>query len=105
MSGKGEDWPHEPQSDDELLAELGVDVATPDSLTVLKHVRPRVEVQAAEEIAARTPCKDFDAFKPLFDQVQKEIDAGVRKTRPFEANQEGAQIKPGEFFILGGQKA
>jgi T5orf172 domain len=105
LSAKDEDKPHEPQSDDELLAELGVDVAAPDSLTVLKHVRPRVEIQAAEEIAARTRCKDFDAFKPLFDQVQKEIDTGVRKTRPFEANQEGAQIKPGEFFILGGQKA
>ena len=105
LSGKDEDKPHEPQSDDELLAELGVDIAAPDSLTVLKHVRPRVEIQAAEEIAARTPCKDFEAFKPLFDQVQKEIETGVRETRPFEANQEGAQIKPGEFFILGGQKA
>ena len=74
-------------------------------LTVLKHVRPRAEIQAAEEIAARTPCKDFEKFKPLFDQAQKEIETGVRKTRPFEANQEGAEIKPGEFFILGGQKA
>ncbi len=37
--------------------------------------------------------------------MQKEIETGVRKTRPFEANQEGAEIKPGEFFILGGQKA
>ena len=105
LSGKAEGKPHEPQSDDELLAELGVDIAAPDSLTVLKHVKPRAEIQAAEEIAARTPCKDFEAFKPLFDQVQKEIETGVRKTRPFEANQEGAQIKPGEFFILGGQKA
>ena len=79
LSGKDEDKPHEPQSDDELLAELGVDIAAPDSLTVLKHVRPRVEIQAAEEIAARTPCKDFEPFKPLFDQVQKEIETGLRK--------------------------
>jgi hypothetical protein len=104
LSGKTEDKPLEPQSDDELLAELGVDIAAPDSLTVLKHVKPRAEIQPAEEIAAREPCKDFEAFKPLFDQVQKEIETGVRKTRPFEANQEGAEIKPGEFFILGGQK-
>jgi hypothetical protein len=105
LSGKDEAKPNEPQSDDELLAELGVDIAAPDSLTVLKHVRPRAEIQAAEEIAARTPCKDFEAFKPLFEQVQKDIETGVRKTRPFEANQEGAEIKPGEFFILSGQKA
>jgi T5orf172 domain len=92
-------------SDDELLAELGVDIAAPDSLTDLKHVRPRAEIQAAEEIAARAPCKDFEKFKSLFDRVQSDIETGVRKTRPFEANQEGAEIRPGEFFILGGQKA
>jgi hypothetical protein len=102
---KYEDKPRESQSDDELLAELGVDIAAPDNLTVLKHVKPRAEIEAAEEIAARMPCKDFEAFKPLFDQVQKEIETGVRKTRPFEANQEGARIEQGEFFILGGQKA
>jgi hypothetical protein len=105
LSGKYEEEPREPQSDDELLAELGVDVAAPDSLTVLKHVKPRAEIQAAEEIAARTPCKDFNVFKSLFDQVQNDIETGVRKTRPFEANQEGAQVRQGEFFILGGQKA
>jgi hypothetical protein len=105
LSSKYEDKSREPQSDDELLAELGVDIAAPDSLRVLKHVKPRAEIQPAEDIAARTPCKDFEAFKPLFDRVQKEIETGARKTRPFEANQEGAEIKPGEFFILGGQKA
>jgi hypothetical protein len=105
LSGKDEDKPREPQSDDELLAELGVNIAAPDSLTVLKHVKPRAEIEPAEEIAARTPCRDFDTFKPLFDRVQKEIETGARKTRPFEANQEGAEIGTGEFFILGGQKA
>lgn len=105
LSEKYEDAAPEPEDDDALLAELGVDIAAPDSLTVLKHVRPRAEIQAAEEIASREPCKDFKAFKPLFDRVQKDLDEGVRKTRPFEANQEGAQIRQGEFFILGGQKA
>ena len=95
----------EPEDDDALLAELGVDVVAPDSLTVLKHVRPRAEIQAAEEIAQREPCKDFSAFKPLFERVQKDLDTGVRQTRPFEANQEGAQVAMGEFFVLGGQKA
>lgn len=99
-----EDTMPEPMDDDALLAELGVDVAASDSLTVLKHVRPRADIQAADEIAQRAPCKDFKEFKPLFERVQKDLDEGVRKTRPFEANQEGAQIRKGEFFILGGQK-
>ncbi len=105
LSDKYEDTAPEPEDDDALLAELGINVAAPDSLTVLKHVRPRAEIQAAEEIASREPCKDFKEFKPLFERVQKDLDEGVRTTRPFEANQEGAQIRKGEFFILGGQKA
>ena len=35
-------------------------------------------------------------------QVQKELDSGLRATRPFGIK---AEIQPGRFFILGGQKA
>jgi hypothetical protein len=28
-------------------------------------------IKAAEEIAARNPCKDFEKFKPLFDEVKQ----------------------------------
>ena len=34
--------------------------------------------------------------------VQKELDAGLRVTRPFGVK---AELEPGRFFILGGQKA
>jgi hypothetical protein len=105
LSGASQEAAPEPEDDDALLAELGVEIAPPDSLTDLKHVRPRAEIQAAEEIAARAPCRDFKEFKPIFELVQKELDTGVRHTRPFEANQETAQIKKGDFFIVGGQKA
>ena len=88
--------------DDALLAELGVASSAPDGITALKHVKSRAEVRAAEEIGSRTACKDFDKFKPLFIQVQKELDADIRRTRPFEKMDE---IKLGEFFIVGGQKA
>jgi hypothetical protein len=50
----------------------------------------------------RERCEDFDKFKPLFEQVQAELDSGVRATRTFELK---AEIKPGSFFIVGGQKA
>ncbi len=85
--------------DDALLAELGVGADDPSALTTLKHVKPRA---VAEEIANRTACKDFDRFKPLFESVQKDLDSGLRKTRRFQID---AEIKVGEFFILGGQKA
>jgi hypothetical protein len=44
----------------------------------------------------------LDAFKPLFLRVQQDIDVGMRQTRPFELK---AEIRPGSWFIVGGQKA
>ena len=62
--------------DDELLAQLGVEAAAPADITELRHVRSAAEKRAAEEIANRQKCEDFDSFKPLFEQVQKELRRG-----------------------------
>jgi hypothetical protein len=88
--------------DDELLSQLGVDVSATAGITDLRHVRTAAEKRSAEEIANRDRCEDFDRFKPLFLQVQKELDSGIRQTRPFELK---AEIRPGSWFIVGGQKA
>lgn len=87
-------------SDDEILAELG-DM----NITQLKYVKPRAEINAAEEIANRTPCRDFDKFKPLFDGVAKDIANSTRLTRQIrkEAGFLKSHIKIGDFFILYGQ--
>ena len=87
--------------DDALLAELGVESAAPD-IGELRHVRSSAEKRAAEEIATRSKCGDFETFRPFFEQVQKELDAGLRETRPLGIQ---ADIEPGRFFIVGGQKA
>lgn len=87
--------------DDALLAGLGV-VAQALDITELRHVRSSTEKRAAEEIANRDKCEDFDKFKPIFEQIQKELDSGIRTTRAFEMK---AEIQPGRFFIVGGQKA
>lgn len=87
--------------DDALLAELGVEAERTD-ITELRHVRSAAEKQAAEEVANRSRCEDFATFKPFFEQVQKDLDDGIRATRPFEMK---AEIAPGRFFIVGGQKA
>ncbi|MDT8854930.1 GIY-YIG nuclease family protein [Paracoccaceae bacterium Fryx2] len=87
--------------DDALLAELGVDDDLSE-ITELRHVRSSFEKRAAEEIANRERCEDFASFKPLFEQVQKDLDQGARSARPFELK---AEIKAGRFFIVGGQKA
>jgi len=85
-----------------LLAELGVEAEPPADITQLRHVRPRAEIVAAEEIARRKRCADFDRFAPLFEAVRRDLDTGTRETRRFR---EDASIRQGEFFILGGQIA
>jgi hypothetical protein len=92
--------------DDELLAQLGVD-AGPTDITELRHVRSAAEKRAAEEIANREKCLDFEKFKPLFTQLQNDLDSGIRTTRPFvkDAGFLKADIAEGQFFILGGQIA
>lgn len=93
--------PEESLDDEALLAELGVEAVAP-AITELRHVRSSAERKAAEEVANREVCADFDKYKPLFEQVQRELDAGTRETRPFELK---AEIEKGRFFIVGGQKA
>ena len=82
-------------------------------LTALVHVKPRAEMRkaeiknAAEEIAKRTPCRDFATFKPLFDAVKRDLANGTRQIRPMNARHKGAPllnlIRVGNFFVLGGQ--
>ena len=90
--------------EDALLAELGIGdkPADQDDITVLRHVRSSVEKRAAEEIANRTPCKDFNRFKPLFVEAGSGLKAGTWMTKPFAKN---ASIELGDFFIIGGQIA
>jgi hypothetical protein len=92
--------------EDALLAELGMaeaggdDTAEQDNITVLRHVRSSAEKRLAEEVADRAPCADFDRFQPLFEQVERELKSGIRRTLRFGRD---ASIAIGDFFVLGGQ--
>ncbi|MEQ8425100.1 MAG: GIY-YIG nuclease family protein [Balneola sp.] len=93
--------------DDELLAQLGVNENDQDSITNLKHVKTRAEKKAAEEIANRVVCEDFEKFKPLFEAVKKDIDNGLRSTIRFrkDAGFTKTKYKRKQFIIIGGQIA
>ena len=90
--------------EDTLLAELGIGdkPADQDDITVLRNVRSSIEKRAAEEIADRTRCADFDKFQPLFERVERELKAGVRITLRFGRD---TSITSGNYFIVGGQLA
>lgn len=92
--------------DASLLSELGVSADADDDITLLRHVTSRAEKRAAEEIANRERCEDFDTFKPLFDRAQADLKARTRQAKVLSQSEVTlAEIQPGNFFIVGGQLA
>jgi len=91
---------------DELRAELEGAIGT-SNITELKHVRSSAEKRAAEEIANRTVCEDFEEYKPIFERVKRELKDGLRKALPFQNLDEIrlAEIQDNKFFIVQGQIA
>lgn len=95
-------------SDKERLAELGIDVPKEGDITYLKHVKSQAEKKAAEEIASRTPCADFDEFKAMFDTVQSDLKHGLVEAKLLKDQKDRdymAKIQQGDWFIVNGQKA
>lgn len=89
----------EPIDIDDLAAELG-GMGGADGITVLRHVRASAEKRAAEAVADRKPCEDFEIFRPLFERVQTEVKTGLRQSQPIEAGRRA--IETGDFFVLHG---
>ena len=68
-------------------------------------MRTSAEKRAAEEIANRRECEDFETVQAACSsRCKSDLKSGVRQTRPF-ADGSKAEIQQGEFFIVGGQKA
>jgi hypothetical protein len=91
--------------EDALLADLLGNInelANQNDITVLRHVRSSAAKRVAEEIADRMPCADFDKFQPLFEQVERDLKSGLRKTLRFGRD---ASIASKNYFIVGGQLA
>lgn len=88
--------------DEALLAELGITGGADHDITQLKHVSTFEERRAAEEVANRNPCSHFSEYKPLFEQVEKDLQSGLRMTKRFVRD---ASVESGNFFILSGQIA
>lgn len=100
--------PAEYNSDEELLAELGIDAPKEGDITYLKHVKSQADKKAAEEIANRTPCEDFDKFKPLFEEIQSNLKHGLVEAKLLKDQKDRdymAKIQQGDWFIVNGQKA
>ena len=84
---------------DQLATELA-DMGGADDITVLRHVRTSADKRAAEEIADRKRCEDFETFKPLFERVAAELKTGLRQSQPIEAGRRAIEAE--DFFVLDG---
>ncbi|MDY6487282.1 GIY-YIG nuclease family protein [Acinetobacter faecalis] len=85
--------------DDDLLAELGIELEDEENIFVLQNVRTQKEREENELTATRKVCADFDVFKTLFDQINLDIESGVRITKPFGKD---ATIELHDWFIVDG---
>lgn len=92
-------------TDEELLEALGIVSEPSGNITNLEHVRSFKDKAAAEQIADRKVCEDFEHYKPIFEKVQSELESGERLTASYhQSTKFEADIQKGELFIIGGQK-
>lgn len=94
-------------SDEELLADLGIEAPKENDITNLQHVKPSKDKRNVGEVASQTRCEDFDDFKSIFDSAKNDMDSGIRKTIKFrkDAGFSVTHATPGQLFILRGQMA
>lgn len=85
--------------DDDLLSELGIKLEDEENIFVLQNVRTQKERDANELTAIRKVCSDFEVFKTLFDQVNLDIESGLRITKPFGKD---VSIELNDWFIVDG---
>lgn len=103
LSGKPMPVDIDDLDEDALLAELGVATEPAENdIRVLRHVRSHAEIEAAERIANRIPCGDFERFSELFAEAKDGLKTGEWFTKPFAKD---ASIQVGDFYIIGGQIA
>ncbi len=85
---------------DDALGLLGDSLSATDNsedIFTLKNVPKTLDMP--EEVARRKPCKNFDAFEPLFKQCHADLVSGQSELKKFTGEQ---QISAGHFFILHG---
>jgi len=66
-----------PEDEESQLEELGVECPPQVDVTRLKHVAPIAHRRAAEEIANREVCRDFEKYEPLFEAVKVDLGVGA----------------------------
>lgn len=86
--------------DEDLLSELGIALEDEENILILKNVRTQEERKDAELVGRQKVCEDFAVFEPLFNQIQSELETGIRYTKRYGKNN---VLEKNDWFILNGQ--
>lgn len=92
--------PKEINSIEDLLSDDSMDILDSDDagLFDFKHTPKDYERAQADFVARRKPCKDFDKYESIFQEVQKDLADGKRKLIEFK---EG-NLREGDFYVHNG---
>lgn len=102
---KVRDWREDPL-DEEIPGSLDDifdddDVDIPEALTQIRNVTPVAERNLPDHRAEFFPCPDFETFRPAFEEIQAELDAGAREATPV-GSREIIDVQEGSYFIRNG---
>lgn len=94
--------PVQPKTLDDIFADdvfaLLEDGEEARNLFQLKHIHAPSDRAAADFVAKRRPCKDFQRFEEEFKTVQKDLSEGKRKLLTFKED----NLREGEFYVHNG---
>ncbi|MEW6408196.1 MAG: GIY-YIG nuclease family protein [Patescibacteria group bacterium] len=79
--------------------DLGILGNQEESLFNYKNIPKKNKLSAADSIAHRKPCRDFDKYENIFIECQEDLSAGKRKILKFTKD---SQINEKTFFVLSG---
>lgn len=88
-----------PDSIDELLESDSYGLLEDEALEIFDLRNVRKPMEMPDYVARRRRCRDFERFRPLFEQCQADLDCGERFTMSFSREQ-GMEV--GDFYILRG---
>ena len=92
--------PEPPASIEEIVAKDAFGILDgEDQIDIFTLVNVPERKEQPDEVAERRECKDFDEFRPLFEECHAQLKTGERKL--IESGKQDS-INAGTFFVVGG---
>ncbi|TFL16580.1 GIY-YIG nuclease family protein [Jannaschia formosa] len=88
-----------PESLDDIFDEDEGEI--PEAFTQIRNITPVAERHLPDHRAEFFPCPDFETFQPAFEELQADLEAGVREVTAI-SSREVIDVQEGSYFIRNG---